>query len=552
MIFVLFLPFFRAHCSTLRDSLLGRFSVYRPACIPKPSLYKSLTIFSAMKGLSSSQNHHHLVSYDQSEEPLGHHYHDHKLYLFSQMDMSTPLPVPFPHPAELPYHNSHHILQHCDSGSLIPYGTYPRRCHSTSFSHNPEVMDEVMAVVPYVGRGGGGKWSKIPARASTNLERSEYQSAFPRDGYHTLQYKHMTGPTVGTGSNSNNDSPGRIRHLVHSVQKLFTKSHSLEGSHHSTSPKGGSHGNMNGGVGGGCRVSRTSQVRESPTVGGHHRKHSKSHERCRSAEPKYRSYHHHHHQLHGSASAPGSGYWSSDDNLERDLCLYKPLHHQHPSPPSPSPSPIVMTMGCHPNSNLVLQCPLPNSQSQQYFMIDPYGKFNEHIHRGHSHPLNGVLKSSMRNHDVSPVASSSNNSGIADGSRSALLSLGPAEAPLVKKGAWSSSLMVSRAQGVNNGNIPSQPCTAGAGSVNINLDRALVKTKGSQQQDPTCHFLQVTNAFSLHAPYLKTSWLTLTHFSLTHISSLSVLSSLFLYPLSQPTFWFWPSPTSIMRHCRLI
>ncbi|CAL8280770.1 unnamed protein product [Lota lota] len=446
-----------------------------------------------MKGLSSSQSHHHLVSYDQSEAPLGHHHHDRKLYLFSQMDMSTPLPVQFPHPAEMPYHNSHHTLQHCDSGSLIPYGTYPRRCHSTSSSHNPEVKDEVMAVVPYVGRGGGGKWSKIPARASTNLELSECQSAFPRDGYHTLQYKHMSGPTVGMGSNSNNDSPGRIRHLVHSVQKLFTKSHSLEGSHHSTSPKGGSHGNMNGGGGAGGRVLRTSRERESPTAGGHHRKHSKSHERCRSAEPKHRSHHQHHHQLHGSASAPGSGYWSSDDNLERDLCLYKPLHHhhQHPSPPSPSHSPIVMTMACHPNSNSVLQCPLPNSQSQQYFMIDHYGKINEHIHHGHSHHLNGVFKSSMKNHDGNPVVSSSNNSGIAEGTCSALLSLGPAEAPVVKKGAWSSSLMVSRTQGFDNRNIPSQPCTAGPGSVNLNLDRALVDTNGSQQQDPTCHFLQV-------------------------------------------------------------
>lgn len=468
--------------------------------------------------MSSSQSHHNLVSYDQSEEPLGHHHHDRKLYLFSHMDMSTPLPVPFPH-SEMPYHKSHHTLQHCDSASLIPYGTYPRKCHSTPSSNNPEVKEDVLAVVPYACRGGGGKWSKTPARASTNLEHSEYRSAFPRD-YHTLQYKHISGPTVGMGSNSNNnDSPGRIRNLVISVQKLFTKSHSLEGSHHSSSPKGASHRNMHDGGGGDCRVSRTSRERESPTVGGHQWKHNKSHERCRSAEPKHRSHHHAHHQLHGSASAPGSGYWSSDDNLERDVCLYKPLHHHHlhPSPLSPSRSPIVMTMGCHPNSNSALQFPPPNSQSQHYIMIDPYGKLNEHISHGHPHNLNGAPKSSMRNYDGNPVGSS-NNSGIAEETRSALLLLGPAEAPLVKKEAWSSSLMLSRAQGVNNNEFPSQPCTPATGSVNLNLDRALVNPKGSQQQDPTCHFLQVTNAFSLHAPYFKTSWLMLTQISHTLIS----------------------------------
>uniref|UniRef100_A0A3Q2YWA8 Discs, large (Drosophila) homolog-associated protein 1a n=1 Tax=Hippocampus comes TaxID=109280 RepID=A0A3Q2YWA8_HIPCM len=256
-----------------------------------------------MKGLSSSRSHHRVASYEPSYDPLGQHV-DRKPYLISQMDM--PLPIAVPHPNELSYYNAPRASYPSDNNSVVPYGTFPRRCHSTSSSHHPEVKDECMAMVPYVGAGRGGGGGGDPF---------EHQSSFPRDGYHTLQYKRgMLAQSGGMGPNANNDSPGRIRHLVHSVQKLFTKSHSLEGPHHTQSVKGG----------------------DAPPVGARQRKRSKSRERCRSAEPKQRSHHHHHHRLHGSASAPGSGYWSSDDNLERELCLYHPHHHQ--PPPSPSPS----------------------------------------------------------------------------------------------------------------------------------------------------------------------------------------------------------------------
>ncbi|KAJ3581902.1 hypothetical protein NHX12_016101 [Muraenolepis orangiensis] len=46
-----------------------------------------------------------------------------------------------------------------------------------------------------------------------------------RDGFHTLQYQRTT--TTTTATEPRNESPGRIRHPVHSVQRLFTKSHSL-------------------------------------------------------------------------------------------------------------------------------------------------------------------------------------------------------------------------------------------------------------------------------------------------------------------------------------
>ncbi|XP_058495951.1 disks large-associated protein 1-like isoform X2 [Solea solea] len=422
-----------------------------------------------MKGLSSSRSHHHVVSYEPSYDPLGHHV-DRKPYLISQMDM--PVPVPIPHPSELPYYNAQRTSYPSDTNSIVPYGTFPRRCHSTSSSHHPEVKDECMAMVPYVGGGGGGGGgggyggktpTRVPAHFADPFER---QPSFSRDGYHTLQYKRgVLAHSGGLGANNNNnDSPGRIRHLVHSVQKLFTKSHSLEGPHHTQSSKGGKNGSINGGDGGGGGGggggSRASTEGETPPVGVRHRKRSKSRERCRSAEPKHRS--HHHHQLHGSASAPGSGYWSSDDNLERELCLYHPHHHQPPPSPAPSisPSPIAMTMGRYPSNNpdKFPQTPLPSlssSQSQQYFMMDPYSTLSEHTHthahHGHTHH-HSALKVSRSSNDVKysapssacvPVSGSSNNSGGGIGGGSGpLLPLGLVDGPLVKKGAWSSSLMV--------------------------------------------------------------------------------------------------------------
>lgn len=118
-----------------------------------------------------------------------------------------------------------------------------------------------------------------------------------------------------------------------------------------------------------------------------------------------------------------------------------------------------MTMGRYPGNNpdKFPQTPLPSlssSQSQQYFIMDPYGTLNEHTHthahHGHSHH-HSALKVSRSNNDVKyaassacvPVSGSSNNSGGGIGGGSGpLLPLGLVDGPLVKKGAWSSSLTV--------------------------------------------------------------------------------------------------------------
>uniref|UniRef100_A0A671K2M7 Disks large-associated protein 1-like n=1 Tax=Sinocyclocheilus anshuiensis TaxID=1608454 RepID=A0A671K2M7_9TELE len=232
-----------------------------------------------MKGLSSSRSHHHVVTCDPSFDSMGHHL-DHKPYLISQIDN--------PHPVDHSYYSQRSPYQ---PDCVVPYGTFPRR--------------------HYTNKGQ----QRLPV---VLLDQFDRQLPVPRDGYHTLQYKR-----AAAALEQRSDSPGRIRHLVHSVQKLFTKSHSLEGPHH-----GHGKGSINGG--------KASPEGEPPAI--RHRKRSKSRERCKSAEPKNRT--------------PPSGYWSSDE-LEREACLF---HHGPPG---------VMTMGRHPD------------KSQSQYFLEAYNTIND-------------------------------------------------------------------------------------------------------------------------------------------------------------------------------
>uniref|UniRef100_A0A671MUP4 Discs, large (Drosophila) homolog-associated protein 1b n=1 Tax=Sinocyclocheilus anshuiensis TaxID=1608454 RepID=A0A671MUP4_9TELE len=237
-----------------------------------------------MKGLSSSRNHHHVVTCDPSLDSMGHHL-DHKPYLISQIDS--------PHPVDHSYYSQRIPYQ---PDCVVPYGTFPRRHYRVPANKGQQ---------------------RIPITLSDQFDR---QLPVPRDGYHTLQYKR-----AAAALEQRSDSPGRIRHLVHSVQKLFTKSHSLEGPHHG-------HGHGKGSINGG----KASPDGEPPAI--RHRKRSKSRERCKSAEPKNRT--------------PPSGYWSSDE-LEREACLF---HHGPPG---------VMTMGRHPD------------KSQSQYFLEAYNTIND-------------------------------------------------------------------------------------------------------------------------------------------------------------------------------
>ncbi|XP_058254483.1 disks large-associated protein 2 isoform X5 [Hemibagrus wyckioides] len=138
---------------------------------------------------------------------------------------------------------------------------------------------------------GSGKMNRIPANL---LDQFEKQLPIHRDGFHTLQYQRTS--TATTNSEQRNESPGRIRHLVHSVQKLFTKSHSLEGS-----------SKMNGTKG-------DSRSESGHHHHGHHHGHHKHSKRSKSKERKADS-------KHRSGIA---GWWSSDDNLDSDSTYRTP------------------------------------------------------------------------------------------------------------------------------------------------------------------------------------------------------------------------------------
>ncbi|XP_058515827.1 disks large-associated protein 2 isoform X3 [Ochotona princeps] len=124
----------------------------------------------------------------------------------------------------------------------------------------------------------GAKAHRLPA---TLLDQFEKQLPLPRDGFHTLQYQRAPA------AEPRSESPGRIRHLVHSVQKLFTKSHSLEGA-----AKAGVHS---------ARADGRADERPHGAHARHGRR-SKSKERKPEAKPR----------------AGLSSWWSSDDNLDSD------------------------------------------------------------------------------------------------------------------------------------------------------------------------------------------------------------------------------------------
>ncbi|XP_075460716.1 LOW QUALITY PROTEIN: disks large-associated protein 3 [Ascaphus truei] len=167
-------------------------------------------------------------------------------------------------------------------------GTYPR------MHHNPQQYDscdECMAAIAHTS-------SKINRLPPTLLDQFEKQLPLHHhDGFHTLQYQRTST------TEQRSESPSRIRHLVHSVQKLFAKSHSLE-----TPSKREYNGTRHEGRSGDGY--QHSQPR--------HSKKSKS--RDRKSEPKHRS--------------KMAGWWSSDDNLDSDSSFLVSARHamEHGAP----------------------------------------------------------------------------------------------------------------------------------------------------------------------------------------------------------------------------
>ncbi|XP_042297208.1 disks large-associated protein 3 isoform X1 [Sceloporus undulatus] len=136
--------------------------------------------------------------------------------------------------------------------------------------------------------------SKINRLPPTLLDQFEKQQLpLHHDGFHTLQYQRASST-----EQPRSESPSRIRHLVHSVQKLFAKSHSLEAP--SKREYNGTKMEGRGGEAG---------YHHPP----HHHRQSRHGKRSKSKDRK----------LDSSSSSSRHrnkmmGWWSSDDNLDSD------------------------------------------------------------------------------------------------------------------------------------------------------------------------------------------------------------------------------------------
>lgn len=135
-----------------------------------------------------------------------------------------------------------------------------------------------------ISSAAAAKMNRLPSNLLDQLER---HLPLQRDGFSTLQFHR------GRMSKQRSESPGRIRHLMHSVQKLFAKSQSLENS--------ALKGSLNGRSAGG-----TTGTMSAGEDGGRPSRRSKSKDRAKTEVPKLRP-------------RPNAlGLWSSDDALDTD------------------------------------------------------------------------------------------------------------------------------------------------------------------------------------------------------------------------------------------
>ncbi|XP_030261736.1 discs large associated protein 2b isoform X5 [Sparus aurata] len=260
-----------------------------------------------MKGLSGSRSQHQIpLPYGLDYDPHVHDLHTHhgsesrhSSYLLSPTE-SCPMDFHHRYSPRSSIHSdcmmmSPVMMPPSAPSDHISSSTFPRMHYSSQY-YDSATRDDCAAITasatsPAVAAAAaaaaasshlaGTKSNRLPANL---LDQFEKQLPLHRDGFHTLQYQRSTT------TEQRSESPGRIRHLVHSVQKLFTKSHSLEGS----SKMNGTKGDM---VGGGSGYH-------------HHGHHSTKHgsKRSKSKERKHRS----------------GGWWSSDDNLDSDSTYRTP------------------------------------------------------------------------------------------------------------------------------------------------------------------------------------------------------------------------------------
>lgn len=290
-----------------------------------PGSSRGSDILANMKGLGANRNRHLSDSCDPS--PV------HPDSLYPQRN-SALLRSPYLLSPTMDHYGTMepHLYQTTNPGSLPPdcllalnnqltnSSTFPRIHYNTydqsDFSPPDDsiggistgTMGTSMSVGMGAGMGMAGLSGRTPmitsgsatishhvSKTQTPPSLLDFEKQLPAgcDGFSTLQF-HRTSAIAAAKQRT--DSPGRIRYMLHSVQKLFAKSQSLE-THNMK-------GNVNGrstGSGGGS---------SSTEDGGKQHRRSKSKDRGTKSETKRRP------------RSNMSGYWSSDDLDSSDLSSY--------------------------------------------------------------------------------------------------------------------------------------------------------------------------------------------------------------------------------------
>ncbi|XP_077458581.1 disks large-associated protein 4 isoform X2 [Stigmatopora argus] len=280
-----------------------------------------------MKGLGTSHTRHRS---DSCEPPSGHFE-----VLYPQKTSSIPRSPYLLNPRMDQYGTMDpHLYPPANPGSLPPEcllplnnqlsnsSTFPR-IHYNSYDtadYSPHVegiggiRPGTLGASMSMGMGSGmgmaelsGRTSMITSGSATishHMTKSQSPRSLPefdkqlpggRDGFSTLQF-HRTSALAA--SKQRTDSPGRIRYMLHSVQKLFAKSQSLE----SHQMKGNINGRSTGSGGGSSGTDD----------GGKHNRRAKSKDRGTKSETTTKR----------RPRSNMSGYWSSDDLDSSDMSSF--------------------------------------------------------------------------------------------------------------------------------------------------------------------------------------------------------------------------------------
>ncbi|XP_040890048.1 disks large-associated protein 4 isoform X1 [Toxotes jaculatrix] len=280
-----------------------------------------------MKGLGTNRNRHLSDSCDPSSghpealypqktstlprspyllSPAMDHYGTMDPHLYPQAN-----PTSFPPDCMLPLNNQ---LSNSSTFPRIHYNSYDQSDFSPPGDSiggiSTGTMGPSMSMGMGTGMGMAGLSGRTPmitsgsATISHHMTKNqappsllEFDKQLPgsRDGFSTLQF-HRTSAVAAAKQRT--DSPGRIRYMLHSVQKLFAKSQSLE----SHNMKGNVNGRSTGSGGGSSGTDD----------GGKQNRRSKSKDRGTKSEATAKR----------RPRSNMSGYWSSDDLDSSDLSSY--------------------------------------------------------------------------------------------------------------------------------------------------------------------------------------------------------------------------------------